>query len=343
MRKKERIFALLDGEGVEYIPVLPLAAPLAIRRSGVAPGLAYSRPEVFADALMQSRRDLGYDGLWVGGFGGVVSAMGRGLTDKFGAPSVTGECVIHDPPDLEKLHPFEPQRDLKLEGLRQTIERIRQQEPDEPILTVVSNPASSAALLMDVGNFYINLIQDPDFVRAVIQAVTQPILDTVRALVEAGVDIIWAPAPVLGGSAISRKHYEQVCMDSCVTFSHRVRELGARLIVHTCGNWNDRFDLVMEEHAHGIHVSECDLAQFYRQYGSQTAIMGQIPSAPVMLMGTPEQVYQAAYADCLAAGGHGRFILSPDCGMPPHTPDENVRAMVRAARDAQKVLFSSAR
>lgn len=339
MTKKERIFALLDGTPVDYIPVIPLAAPLAIRRSGVNPGVAYSRPEVFAQALIQSRQDLGYDGLWVGGFGGVVSAMGKDLIDKFGNPSVTGECVVHRPADLDKLHPFDAKRDLQLEGLKQTIELIRRREPDEPILTVVSNPASSASLLMDVGNFYMNLIKDPTFVRAAIEAVTQPILDTVQALVEVGVDIIWAPAPVLGGSAISRRHYEQSCMESCVHFSQKVRELGGRLIVHTCGNWNDRFDLVMEERAHCIHVSECDLAQFYRQYGARTAIMGQIPSAPVMLLGTPEQVYQAAYADCMAAGQGGRMILSPDCGMPPNVSDENVRAMVRAARDAQRVLF----
>lgn len=339
MNKKEQILSLLDGASVDYIPVIPLAAPFAIRRSGMNPGLAYSQPELFADALIRSRQDLGYDGLWVGGFGGVVSAMGKNLIDKFGAHSTTGECVIHRPADLDKLNPFDVQRDLKLDGLRKTIQLIRQREPEEPILTVVSNPASSAALLMDVANFYINLIQDPEFVRAVIAAVTGPILDTVRALVDVGVDIIWAPAPVLGGSAISRKHYEQICMESCINFSQKVRQLGARLIIHTCGNWNDRFDLVMEDKAHCLHVSECDLARFCRQYGDQTAVMGQIPSSPIMLMGTPEQVYEAAYADCMTAGGRGRFILSPDCGMPPHVPDENVRAMVRGARDAQKALF----
>ena len=67
--------------------------------------------------------------------------------------------------------------------------------------------------------------------------------------------------------------------------------------------------------------------------------MGQIPSAPVMLFGSPEQVYQAAYADCMTAGGHGRFILSPDCGMPPNVSDDNIRAMVQAARDAEKALW----
>ena len=35
----------------------------------------------------------------------------------------------------------------------------------------------------------------------------------------------------------------------------------------------------------------------------------------------------------------GRFILSGDCDVSPLTPDENVKAVVRAAKDAEKVLF----
>ena len=35
----------------------------------------------------------------------------------------------------------------------------------------------------------------------------------------------------------------------------------------------------------------------------------------------------------------GRFILSGDCDVSPMTPDENVIEAVRAAKDAEKVLF----
>lgn len=339
MNKKEKIFSLLDGTGTDYIPVIPLAAPFAIRRSGINPGLAYSNPEVFADILVKCRQAFGYDGQWVGGFGSVASVMGKGLIDKFGKPSEDGECVIHTSADLEKLHTFDAARDLDLDGLKNSIRLIRTRDPEEPIIAIVSNPASTAGILMDVGNFYLHLALDPDFVRAVIAAVTQPILDLIRELVTAGVDIIWAPAPTLSGTVISRKHYEQVCMESSLFFSQKVRESGARLIVHTCGNWNDRFDLVMEEGAGCLHVSECDLKDVYRQYGDRTALMGQVPSASIMLFGTPEQVYEASYADCMAAGGRGRFILSPDCGMPPNVSDENMHAMVRAARDAERDLF----
>lgn len=39
------------------------------------------------------------------------------------------------------------------------------------------------------------------------------------------------------------------------------------------------------------------------------------------------------------AAQDGRFILSGDCDVPPGTSDENMKAAVRAAKDAEKILF----
>lgn len=42
---------------------------------------------------------------------------------------------------------------------------------------------------------------------------------------------------------------------------------------------------------------------------------------------------------CMDGAYEGRFILSADCAVPPSTTDENMKAVVRAAKDAEKVLF----
>ena len=55
--------------------------------------------------------------------------------------------------------------------------------------------------------------------------------------------------------------------------------------------------------------------------------------------GTPEEVYKYAYQECMDGARDGRFILSGDCDVSPMTPDENVIEAVRAAKDAEKVLF----
>ena len=59
----------------------------------------------------------------------------------------------------------------------------------------------------------------------------------------------------------------------------------------------------------------------------------------ILMEGTPEEVYKYAYQECMDGARDGRFILSGDCDVSPMTPDENVIEAVRAAKDAEKVLF----
>ena len=69
------------------------------------------------------------------------------------------------------------------------------------------------------------------------------------------------------------------------------------------------------------------------------ALMGNIPCCSILMEGTEQEVYDYALQECLDGGYDGRFILSGDCDLSPLTPDENIVAAVRAAKDAEKILF----
>ncbi len=334
MRKKEQILLTLDGKYTGYIPVIPVANTFAAKWSGRSMGEVMSNPELYAQAMIDCRKHFDYDGLWVSGFEGVTAALGGGLADKFGKHSLTGENVILTRESLKQLHDFKASRDLKLDGMIKAIKMMKEQDPEQPIFTVVSSPASTAAVMMDVGNFYVSMIKDPEFVKEVISRITEPLVESVKMLAEAGVDVIWNPMPTLSGTCISQKLYEQICRESNIYFNEQVKKCGLHLVAHACGKWDDRFDLLCQEGNDGIHVSECDFPEVCRKYGQDICLMGDIPSVPVMLLGTSEEVYKTSFDNCMTAASYGTFILSPDCGMPPNVPYENVEAMCRAAKDA---------
>lgn len=297
MGRKEQILRTLDGEYAGYVPVIPVANAFAAKWSGKPMGEIMSNPKLYAQTMIQCRKAFDYDGLWISGF----------------------------------------DQDSKLDGAKETIKIMKEEDPDQPIFAIVSNPASTAAVTMDVGKFYVSMIKEPEVVKKVIQQVTEPLVESVRILAETGVDVIWNPMPTLSGTCISRKLYESICRESNIYFNEQVKKCGIRLVAHACGKWDDRFDLLCQEGNHGIHVSECDFQQVCQKYGYEVCLMGNIPSVPVMLLGTPEEVYKRAFHDCTTALAYGTFILSPDCGMPPNVPYENVEAMCRAARDVADI------
>ncbi len=59
----------------------------------------------------------------------------------------------------------------------------------------------------------------------------------------------------------------------------------------------------------------------------RVVLVGNVPSAGVLLTGTEEDVFNAS-RQAIASGVD---ILAPSCGIAPRTPTRNLQAMVRAA------------
>ena len=164
-------------------------------------------------------------------------------------------------------------------------------------------------------------------------------MESCKVLVDAGLDFLWFPMPNFGGYCISRKSYEKCISQSNIRANKRIKDYGASIVIHTCGLYDDRFDLVLKESGDAWHISDTQTRKVKEEYGDKVALVGNIPCCSVLMEGSEQEVYDFAYQECMDGARDGRFILSGDCDVSPLTPDENVKAVVRAAKDAEKVLF----
>lgn len=113
--------------------------------------------------------------------------------------------------------------------------------------------------------------------------------------------------------------------------------------LHSCGNERELVEILANETDLEVvnpleppPMGDCDLAEIKRKFGHRLALMGNLHTTDVMLNGTPEDVERAVCEAIDAAGANGGFVLSTgdQCGR--DTPDENIFAMVRAAREYGK-------
>jgi len=109
--------------------------------------------------------------------------------------------------------------------------------------------------------------------------------------------------------------------------------------LHSCGRSRELVDMLAEETDVGSinpleipPMGDIDLAEVKRARGDQIGLMGNLHTTDVMLNGTPELVRQKSIEAMRAAGPGGGFILSTgdQCGR--DTPDENLFAMIEAAK-----------
>ena len=158
-------------------------------------------------------------------------------------------------------------------------------------------------------------------------------------IAKADIDFLWFPTPNFGGFCISRKAYEKNIYESNVRFVNKLKEENIPVVLHTFGLYDDRLDLVLDEHGDAWHLADTTTKKIKDLYGDKVSLMGTIPSVRVMMEYGPDELYKFAYQECMDGAKDGRFILSADCDVPPSTSDENMKAVVQAAKDAEKVLF----
>lgn len=115
------------------------------------------------------------------------------------------------------------------------------------------------------------------------------------------------------------------------------KRAGVPTMLHSCGKERDLVRWCAEETdldcINPLEIApmgDCDLAGLKRDHGGRIALMGNLHTTEVMLRGSVEDVMQASRDAIEAAAVGGGFILSTgdQCGR--DTPDENLRAMVRA-------------
>ena len=243
--------------------------------------------------------------------------------------------------DIEKLRPYDVEKCPQMKNLLRTIELMRAEEPEEPIYAILHVPAAVAFTLMGAKPAFKAMIKNPELFQALAAHVEDAVVESCKVLIDAGLDFLWFPMPNFGGYCISRKSYEKCISESNIRANKRIKDYGAKIVIHTCGLYDDRFDLVLKESGDAWHISDTQTKKVKDEYGDQISLMGNIPCVSVLMEGTEQQVYDFAYQECMDGARDGRFILSGDCDVSPLTPDENVMAAVRAAKDAEKVLFGN--
>lgn len=148
---------------------------------------------------------------------------------------------------------------------------------------------------------------------------------------------------LLGGSgtitlqspAIAR----ELSLPTIQKLTRMARQAGVPTVLHSCGKERELVRWCAEETdlncINPLEVppmGDCDLAEIKRAHGHRLALMGNLHTTEVMLLGTPSDVERAARAAIDAAAAGGGFILSTgdQCGR--DTPEANIRKLVEVAK-----------
>lgn len=290
-------------------------------------------PDAHSDPEKMAR--LAGSAYWTAGFRGVrvpfdlcveAEAFGCVLRDggEESAPSVMA-------PAFAEVRPLTVPADIFQRGrfgvVFEAVRLLRNEFGNEvTVFPGIVGPLTLLGHLYDITEMMCWPIKDPRLLDRNLGIAADFLAGYARKLLESGGHTVIISDPSASGDLLSRKHFQR----HVIPAYQRIRKMThGPVILHICGDTNDFLEDLPLTGFEGFAFEgpSVSVRAARRRIGNTMALVGNIPTHDLLLSGTAEQVFEAS----MRALKDGVDLLAPACGIPVHSPMENLKAMVRAA------------
>lgn len=210
--------------------------------------------------------------------------------------------------------------------------RLAVRQLDCPLLGGCIGPFSLAGRLYDMTELMMAMFTEPETVHALLEKCTAFLLDYVKAVKAAGASGVVMAEPASG----------LLSGDDCTTYSSdyvkrivaEVQDDTFAVVLHNCGNQGQCTGSMVGTGAAALHFGNViDMAGVLAEVPGDIAVMGNVDPVGVMKMAMPDRVREEVRKLKTLALGHGNFVLSTGCDVPPSAPMHNIAAFFGAAAE----------
>jgi len=179
----------------------------------------------------------------------------------------------------------------------------------------------------------------PELFEELVELYEKHELQRLEMALDAGVESV-----LTGGSGSitlqSPKLFRDLSLPTLKKVTRLCREAGVLCGVHSCGKERYLVEACANEtdldYVNPLEIppmGDCDLAECKEKFGHKLALMGNLHTTSVMLLGSVTDVRRESLKAILAAGKNGGFVLSTgdQCGR--DTPFENIFEIVKVAKE----------
>jgi MtaA/CmuA family methyltransferase len=324
-----RVTALMAGEAVDRLPLMPITMMFAADVCGVKYREYATRHEVLVEAQLRTAETFAFDHVSCVSDPAREAADCGANTEMFDdqPPAVVGsKPLLADKQKLIRMNIPDPRDGGRMHDRILAVSLFRKLAGGNFLIEGwVEGPCAAAANLRGMENVMADFLEDPGFVKDLFAFTLKMELEFARAQIEAGADIVGIgdAAASLVGPEIYRKTvwpFEKQLIDG-------VHALGCRVRLHICGNTNPLLDEIGKL---GCDIVDLDsmvsLAGGRRAMGESQILLGNLDPVRVLRNRSAEDVRRALAACHREAGS--RYIAGAGCEIPRDTSEANVRAMV---------------
>lgn len=330
MNSKERVMARLEGKAVDKVPNLNITMLFAARHGRIPYGTFCSDYRELAKAQLQTARDFGID---------ILSTMSDPFREAYDYGAnviyqeddlpVCKERLLHGPEDFEKLKRWNPLESVRMLDRIRAVALLKKTAGKEyPVLGWVEGALAEFSDLVNISEALAMLYEEPEFVQACLEVITEQAIDCSMAQIEAGADIIGIGDAC--ASLIGRELYCEFALPYEKRIVDAVHKAGAKVKLHICGNITHLLPDLMEV---GMDILDLDYMVDIRKAAELSegicSLCGNV-NPMVILQGTKEKI--AEEANSFLKLTNAKSFLSSGCEVPKMTPGEHLLVLDKVCR-----------
>ena len=242
--------------------------------------------------------------------------------------------IIEDIDDVEKLR-IPKVGEARTGEYIKTVSEAKKLITDRPVFAGAIGPFSLAGRLLDMTEVMILSMTEPETVHAVLEKVTEFIIEYAKEFKKAGADgIIFAePAAGLLSPDLNRE-FSVKYMKRIVDEIKRDESEEFIVIYHNCGNTIPLIKEILDIGADCLHFGNyIKLDEMLPLIPDDIAVFGNVSPAGQFRNGTVQSITEDTREILEKCGGYKNYIPSSGCDIPPMSPFENIDAFFATVKE----------
>lgn len=359
MNAKERVKVAMELGQPDRVPVLPaMWVDHAASSMGVKFVDVLKNPWLGYEVMEKAARKYGFDGVrtWLAPAKGwdenikfvekdgkmwVIDKRTEKPTARIdmegggGLIPMNQEIAIKGKEDLKKIKILD-HTDYECNGQLDPVKKFVNRVKDDFFVVGLAGGQSLNYLAAMRGNqqALLDLYDNPQFARKIMEIGTQISIEIGIALIKAGVDAIYIGDAFASCSVISPEQYRKFCFPLHRKAAETFHKYGVKVYLHICGNSSPILEMMADTRVDAIEpldpLGGVDLAEAKRRVGNKVCLMGGLNTL-TLLQGKPKDVEREAKECIEKAAERGGYILGSGDAIPKDSPPSNVKAMVNSA------------
>jgi len=200
---------------------------------------------------------------------------------------------------------------------------------DKPILGGCIGPFSLAGRLYDLSELMIACYCEPDVAKTLLLKCAEFLKSYCGELKKQGVQGIIIAEPAAG----------LLSNEGCMEFSSEyIRPIVEELqddhfiiVLHNCGNTGHCTEAMLATKAAGYHFgNKMDMVTALQQCPSDVLVMGNLDPVSIFKSASPQEMKFSTEKLLIDTNDFPNFVLSSGCDIPPHIPQDNIKAFYEA-------------